>query len=283
MKLQHQIGKILHFSRITKLARSLLVRKGCYILNFHGVNREHYPNLPPLAQTGFTVAEFDAILNWLQKNFTFLTPEAAFNGHKTGVLLTFDDGKQNNYTNARPILEKYAAPAIFFIATQPVLEPHNWLHFVRTRALTGWKSLDDIPENMAADLYRGLTPQQVRLCSEHPLITVASHTLSHPLLTGCDDRTLAEELKQSRAVLEDLTGQKVTWFAYPNGDYDSRVLAAVKTAGYEKAFAVSSKNLGDAPYEIPRVDISFSEPYYLDAKLCGLFLKPLTALKGSPE
>ncbi|NOZ07574.1 MAG: polysaccharide deacetylase family protein [FCB group bacterium] len=274
--LYHHAARGLHYSGIAALARKLLARKGCFILNFHGVNREYYPNLPPLAQTGFTVAEFEAILSWLQKRFTFLTPEEALSGQRSGVLLTFDDGKQNNFTNARPLLEKYNAPAIFFISTQPVLEPDNWLHFVKTRALTGWDSLEEIPDDVAADLYRGLTAEQVRLCAEHPLITIAAHTVSHPLLTDCDDKSLAVEVNESKRILEDLGGKRVDWFAYPNGVYNRRVMEAVRSAGYKKAFAVISRRLGDEPFEITRVDISFPHPYYLDAKLCGLFLKPFT-------
>ncbi len=283
MLYHHHIARILHYSGISALARRLLVQKGCYILNFHGVNREHYPNLPPLAQTGFRVAEFEAILLWLQKRFAFLTPEEALSGQKSGVLLTFDDGKQNNYTNARPLLEKYEAPAIFFISTQHVLDPDNWLHFVKSRALTGWDSLEEIPDDAAADLYRGLSAEQVRLCAEHPLITVAAHTVSHPLLTTCDDRNLKQEVSESKATLEELGGKRVDWFAYPNGVYDRRVMKAVKNAGYKGAFAVIPQKLGQAQFEIPRVDISFSHSYYLDAKLSGLFLKPIRTLKGSPE
>jgi hypothetical protein len=72
----------------------------------------------------------------------------------------------------------------------------------------------------------------------------------------------------------------VDLFAYPTGDYDSRVIAAVKRAGYRAAFACDSKRLGDPIYEIPRIGIYSADRDYLAVKFSGLHrrgLKPFTA------
>jgi peptidoglycan/xylan/chitin deacetylase (PgdA/CDA1 family) len=59
------------------------------------------------------------------------------------------------------------------------------------------------------------------------LITIGSHTLSHPILPSLDDATLAFELTQSRQILEKRLARTVDLFCYPNGDSDRRVRAAV--------------------------------------------------------
>jgi peptidoglycan/xylan/chitin deacetylase (PgdA/CDA1 family) len=59
------------------------------------------------------------------------------------------------------------------------------------------------------------------------LITIGSHTLSHPILPTIDDATLEREVRDSRQLLEQRLGRPVDLFCYPNGAQDDRVHAAV--------------------------------------------------------
>jgi peptidoglycan/xylan/chitin deacetylase (PgdA/CDA1 family) len=59
------------------------------------------------------------------------------------------------------------------------------------------------------------------------LITIGSHTLSHPILPSIDDATLEREVRDSRQILERKLGRTVDLFCYPNGAQDDRVHAAV--------------------------------------------------------
>jgi oligosaccharide reducing-end xylanase len=59
---------------------------------------------------------------------------------------------------------------------------------------------------------------------------IGSHTLTHPHLTSLSDAALDQELRESKAILENLTGKPVISLAYPFGDDDARVWAA--TAKY---------------------------------------------------
>ena len=65
---------------------------------------------------------------------------------------------------------------------------------------------------------------------------IGSHSRDHAVLTALDDRQLAEDLAESRAAVEDLTGQPCRTLAYPFGIYDDRVAAAARNAGYELCF-----------------------------------------------
>jgi peptidoglycan/xylan/chitin deacetylase (PgdA/CDA1 family) len=79
--------------------------------------------------------------------------------------------------------------------------------------------------------------------------------------------------------LQEISGQAVDCFAYPYAEYNLVVAEAVRDAGYRAAFAVIPNPVGLSAFEIPRVDLYFSNPDYLSLKLSGLH-QP--ALRGSP-
>lgn len=54
------------------------------------------------------------------------------------------------------------------------------------------------------------------------LITVGSHTLSHPILTTLSTEEIESEILESRRCLEEKLERKVDFFCYPNGSYDKR-------------------------------------------------------------
>ena len=61
---------------------------------------------------------------------------------------------------------------------------------------------------------------------------VANHTSTHPHPRTLDDATLEREIRGNKAGLEALFGYEVAGFAYPFGDHDDRVCAAVRAAGH---------------------------------------------------
>jgi peptidoglycan/xylan/chitin deacetylase (PgdA/CDA1 family) len=60
------------------------------------------------------------------------------------------------------------------------------------------------------------------------LITIGSHTLSHPILNTLGAQEIESELLESRRCLEQRLQRTVDFFCYPNGSYDERAYAAVK-------------------------------------------------------
>ena len=67
-------------------------------------------------------------------------------------------------------------------------------------------------------------------------IAIGSHSLTHPCLDRCTDAVLAEELTRSRALLGEMLGRAPDAVAYPNGNYDGRVVVAARDAGYRVGF-----------------------------------------------
>lgn len=256
-------------------ARRILVGRGRFVLIFHGVCRGRRPELPRAVEPHFSAAELAGALAWLASRFEFLNPEQLLHSDRPGVLLTFDDGFANNVTNVIPVLERFSAPAVFFVAVQHVVDPRNWLPFVRKQVNPHWSSPDLVPDDVAADLFDGMSLDQLAEAARHPLITIAAHTIHHPFLTRIPLAEAQRELETSRALLQRMTDRPVTLFAYPHGDYDRRVAELIHVAGYDAAFVDESRSLGLPAAEIPRVGIYSAEPQYLDAKLSGLFRAPL--------
>jgi len=248
---------------------------GKYVLMFHGISKKRYSQIPQQIQPHLTTAEFHDILMWIKRHFKFLSVDEFFDDEKNGVLLTFDDGFANNFSNALPILEKFQAQAVFFVSTQHVEKTDDYLPSVRT-SIEKYCKNKEIPKIIRDDIFVGLSIEKLKKCGEHTLITIGSHTVSHPFLTQCSESELRNELKNSKMFLEKNIGGEVNLFAYPTGDYDGIVVEEVKKSGYEAAFITEkNRNLGEFQYEIPRIGIYYSSPSYLAAKLCGLNGKPI--------
>jgi peptidoglycan/xylan/chitin deacetylase (PgdA/CDA1 family) len=63
---------------------------------------------------------------------------------------------------------------------------------------------------------------------DRDLITVGSHTLSHPILTKLSGEEIETEIVESRRCLEQRLERKVDLFCYPNGAYDRRAYQLVQ-------------------------------------------------------
>ena len=91
---------------------------------------------------------------------------------------------------------------------------------------------------------RGMTEREIAAVSASRHITIGAHTVNHPYLTSCSDAELQREIAGSKSELERICGRPVTAFAYPDGDYDARVAAAVERAGFRVAFSVNERPAG---------------------------------------
>lgn len=126
------------------------------------------------------------------------------------ILLTFDDGYGGHYEYAYPLLKKYSYPAVFAIHTSSVGVNTGRTH-------VSW--------------------QQLRTMASNPLITISSHSKTHPALTKLSEQQLYKEVVESKQILETKLNRQITYFTYPYGNYDSRVKKIVAEAGYLAAIA----------------------------------------------
>lgn len=122
------------------------------------------------------------------------------------VILTFDDGGLDNYEVAFPLLQRYGFTATFFVITKTV----------GAQGQMGWDQLREMAE-------AGMSIQ--------------SHSVSHPDLTGVSAERLRSELADSRAAITEAIGEPGYVLSYPAGSYNERVKEAAQAAGYVMALA----------------------------------------------
>lgn len=145
------------------------------------------------------------------------------------IAITFDDGFQDNYQYAYPILKKYNILATIFVITNRVGNP----------GFLTWEELKEM--------------------SDSGLVTIGSHTKAHFWLLNSNERFLHDEVAGSKDVLEEKLKKKVNLFCYPMGAFDTRSKKAVEEAGY--LCAVATNPAGVRPediYAMKRVRISKS-------------------------
>ena len=198
------------------------------ILNYHKVdNFYHALSIPP--------EEFEEQMAYLSENgFTTITPDQlmAYLNHDRAlpekpILITFDDGYLDNFTNAYPIMKKYGFTATIFLVTNKVGHEENFM---------SW--------------------DQVRTMQKDGFV-FGSHTVSHAALTKVSREQGIMELIDSRKELERQLGVKSRYFAYPTGVYNLQVEEMVKQAGYKAAFTIRYGQAGTEsnPYALERIPI----------------------------
>ncbi|MGG6240656.1 polysaccharide deacetylase family protein [Nodosilinea sp. AN01ver1] len=180
---------------------------------------------PPEVFFDLTPADFEAHLQTiLDKGLTPISPDQLVQHLRTGaplpekpVLITFDDGYVGHYEHVYPLLQKYQVPATFFVF------PGKVDGDVAGRSTLTWDQL----KTMTAD----------------PLITIGSHSVTHPAdLRALSDDDLVYEVVESKRRLESELGVPMRYFSYPTGYYDERVAQAVADAGYLAAFTMREQD-----------------------------------------
>jgi len=186
------------------------------------------------------------ILQYKHHNFEFISvselAERVENNtvkHKF-VVVTLDDGYQDNLTHALPIFEKYNVPFCIFITKNYIQQGY-------------------LP-------YMMLNEQQVLQLSKHPLCTIGSHTLSHPQLSKLSEQQQYLEIKDCIIWLENLTHKKVDIFAFPSGSYNKTTLKILQQIGITIAFAAWGGAIRDYKnlniLTMPRVIITQNSTIY---------------------
>lgn len=127
---------------------------------------------------------------------------------RRAVAITIDDGERNGFTVAYPLLRKYRAP--FTIGLPTIVAEHPQDH-----GGMGWAELREMVDSGWCD--------------------VASHGHTHRSFRALSDTQLRDELRRSRELIGEHTGEAPRSVFYPLGSYDERVRRFVREAGYDAA------------------------------------------------
>ena len=133
------------------------------------------------------------------------------------VCVTFDDGCEDMYTTAFPILKRYGIKATVFLTTGSM----------------GAKFTTS--DNQEFSL---LSEKEVREMVQSGLVECMPHTHTHPELSSSTTNQIREELNNSRHIIENITGRPANVFAYPKGKESEEVIALLREQHYIAAFGV---------------------------------------------
>ena len=184
------------------------------ILMYHYVSANpRYPDDPVRTRLSVTPAAFAAQLRYLRKaGYTTITLDdlvRALRDHARlppkPVILTFDDGYQDFFDNAFPLLKRFDDRATVYIITGKV-------------GHAGY-----------------MTWKELRALSASPLMTIGAHTRTHPDLARLTARRSWDELAGSKADLEARLGTTVRHLSYPSGEYSPATIEQAAAIGFETA------------------------------------------------
>lgn len=183
-------------------------RSKCMILAYHAVSPEERA---PFAR------QMDVLIRNAQPVAADIKALPAKGGRYAAI--TFDDGLESIIENALPELKKRSIPSTLFIVTETLGQDRAWEH------LGG----DDTRNQ------RVMSEEQLRrLPSE--LVTIGSHSMTHPQLPKIDKQQVRQELAGSRVKLEKMLGRKVKLFSFPYGASNESVIDACRESGYTRVF-----------------------------------------------
>ncbi len=198
------------------------------VLYYHRVS----PDADP--RTGVTPEQFAAQMAILKRvGFVGTSLVRALDGEKRGearpvVALTFDDGYEDNYVYAAPILERFGFAATIYFVAERLGKRVDW---------TGdpvWSG----HRLMEASLARELVSRGFE---------AGSHTLTHPDLRAIPDERARREIRESRERLSQELSAAVTTFCYPYGSFGEQHPEMVREAGYRAARTVRRYRFGGTP------------------------------------
>lgn len=143
-------------------------------------------------------SDMEAQLKYLTENGydpIFFSDLPHLNQYKKPVILTFDDGYNNNYTDLYPLLQKYNVKATIFV----------------------------IPSSVGGQY--SMTAAQIKEMSDSGLVSIQSHTQDHKELASLSADQQKQQFAQSQLAIARMTGCIPSVLSYPSGSYDSNTLS----------------------------------------------------------
>ena len=205
--------------------------EGFPILEYHMVTENPHPDAKPYV---VPPEDFAEQLDYLaEEGYTTITPQDYARARKgkqqlpeKPIILSFDDGYEDNWRVVLPMLEERGMKAVFYMVTNSIGKP----------GYLTWDNLFDMER-------RGME--------------IGSHTANHLPLTTLSPEKQREELRLSKLMLEWKGMKTIYSFSYPNGAYDDGIVAMLAEEEYLTAVTGEAglNTLETNPYLLRRVNI----------------------------
>lgn len=197
---------------------------------------------------------FERQVAWLKaSNWTFIKASELFTEKAQGdkrVAITFDDGYEDNYSQALPILKKYDACATLYLVTDR--HERDW-------------SVNKNAKHNSGDLMREakLSDKQVAEMLASGVFELGGHTLTHCHLPSVDMATKTFEINECKKVLNATFATQVTSFAYPFGHYSDEDIKLCQAADFNTA-VTTDEGIDTQPnaFRLKRVKVSGKDNFF---------------------
>jgi peptidoglycan/xylan/chitin deacetylase (PgdA/CDA1 family) len=177
------------------------------------------------------IAEFKSQMKMLaDSGYQTILPDELYNYlvygtklPKKPIMLTFDDTKLDQYTNALPEMKKYGFKGVFFIMTVSLGKPNY------------------------------MSKAQVKELSDAGHV-IGSHTYDHQNVKKYQGEDWVNQIEKPTKTLKEITGKDVKYFAYPFGLWNKEAIPELKKRGFTSAFILAEKRDENDPlYTIRRI------------------------------
>lgn len=259
------------------------------ILLFHGLfrNAREVTSGACDPQQGITVAFFSEFIeSLLDQGMVIRELEDAVQRPQRGLtaVITFDDGYFNN-VHALDVLKRFGIPATFFISTKHVEEQKAfwWDAVYRQAARRGAtagairkqvRSLkrlraEEIESHImqwfgpgaltpVSDWDRPFSASELTEFARSQYVFLGNHTSDHAILVNYEAEGMRAQILEAQRFITRISGSTPRSIAYPNGNYDARVLQIARSAGLELGLTVRAGLNVDArqqPMELHRLTV----------------------------
>ena len=234
------------------------------VLMYHSVTAEPEAPAAPYYRTRTHPAVFAAQMECLARHgYAGVDLETGLEWRRGGggdwprpVAVTFDDGLQDAFTEAWPVLARHGFSATVFLPAASIGDTRG---SIMNRPCLTWAEV-----------------RQARRAG----MRFGSHTATHPVLYQMGWAGIARELGESKALIEERLGEPARAFAYPyafpeaDRDYVARLTGLLQEAGYSSCATTRVGRVmpGDPPYTLRRLPVnSLDDAPLLLAKLQGAY------------
>jgi len=203
-------------------AKTILARKQVPILCYHQI-RNWKPTDGKVGKDYIVeVQNFkDQVKMLADSGYHSILPDQLYAYLNTGaalpskpIMFTFDDTDMDQFTVAAPTLKKYGFKAVYFIMTVSIGKKGKFVDY--------------------------MTKEQIKQLSDEGNV-IGSHTYDHKNFKKYQGKDWEEQLDKPTKKLEEITGKKMTEFAYPFGLWNAEGIPQLKKRGFRMAFALADK------------------------------------------
>lgn len=222
------------------------------------VSKENFEkDLQYLAENGYTAISLKELEEYYNSQTSAVNSGGNSDAHQLPdkpIVITFDDGYEDNYLYAYPLLKEYRTKAVIFTIVWSV---------GRDKFI-----LNDDPINPH------FTWEEGREMAESGLVEIGSHTFdmhnqegfSYGYGEACGyglgkmtgenkanhTERIMKDLLKSKELIEENIGREAIGFAYPYGFHNDEIIKMVENAGFKLAFITEAEAFRSSPYKIRR-------------------------------